>query len=133
MAEAVHSKNTRLVAKLAGLVVCMVGLAYASVPLYEIFCRVTGFGGTTQVSERASEEVHDRVITIRFDSNVNSALNWKFGPEMTQTDVQVGENTLAFYRAQNVGSEAVVGTSTFNVAPEKAGLYFAKVQCFCFT
>ena len=115
--------NLRTVGGLAVVVIGMVGLAYASVPLYEIFCRVTGFGGTTQVAELESEQVIDRTFTIRFDSNVNDALPWQFTPAVNETDVKVGENKLAFYRATNTGDETVVG----------AGLYFNKVQCFCFT
>ena len=125
--------NLRTVGGLAVVVIGMVGLAYASVPLYEIFCRVTGFGGTTQVAELESEQVIDRTFTIRFDSNVNDALPWQFTPAVNETDVKVGENKLTFYRATNTGDETVVGTATFNVTPDKAGLYFNKVQCFCFT
>lgn len=132
-APTVRRSNLRVAGGLAGIVVGMVGLAYASVPLYEIFCRVTGFGGTTQVAERSSEQVVDRTFTIRFDSNVNDALPWRFKPRVNEVDVKVGENKLAIYRATNTGDVPVVGTATFNVTPEKAGLYFNKVQCFCFT
>jgi cytochrome c oxidase assembly protein subunit 11 len=125
--------NLRTAGGLAVVVIGMVGLAYASVPLYEIFCRVTGFGGTTQVAELESDQVIDRTFTIRFDSNVNDALPWQFMPAVNEVDVKVGENKLAFYRATNTSEETIVGTATFNVTPDKAGLYFNKVQCFCFT
>ncbi|MCR9175923.1 MAG: cytochrome c oxidase assembly protein [Alphaproteobacteria bacterium] len=125
--------NRRMAGGLAVVVIGMVGMAYASVPLYEIFCRVTGFGGTTQVAELESEQVIDRTFTIRFDSNVNDALPWQFVPAVNEVDVKVGENKLGFYRATNTSDETVVGTATFNVTPDKAGLYFNKVQCFCFT
>ena len=125
--------NLRTAGGLAVVVIGMVGLAYASVPLYEIFCRVTGFGGTTQVAELESDQVIDRTFTIRFDSNVNDALPWQLMPAVNEVDVKVGENKLAFYRATNTSEETIVGTATFNVTPDKSGLYFNKVQCFCFT
>ena len=119
---------TVLVAVVAG----MVGGAYASVPLYRIFCQVTGFGGTTNVAKGPSERVSDRVITIRFDATVNG-VPWAFQPVQRSIRTHVGENTLAFYRAENHGSTAVTGTATFNVTPLKAGQYFSKIECFCFT
>ena len=111
----------------------MGGLAYASVPLYEIFCRVTGYGGTTQVAAIESDQVIDRVMKIRFDSNVNPALGWAFDPVLKSMELKVGENALAFYQAENQSDETIVGTATFNVTPDKAGLFFNKVDCFCFT
>ena len=128
-----RARNGRTAGVLAGVVVGMVGLAYASVPLYELFCRVTGFGGTTQVATGESDRVLDRRMTVRFDANVNPELSWKFVPAQRSMSLQVGETGLAFYRATNTGTETVVGTATFNVTPDKAGLYFNKVQCFCFT
>jgi cytochrome c oxidase assembly protein subunit 11 len=126
-------RNIRTLAFLGAFVAGMGGLAYASVPLYEIFCRVTGYGGTTQVAAVESNEVVDRTLTIRFDSNVNPALGWAFDPVLKSMDLKVGENALAFYQAENESDEAIVGTATFNVTPDKAGLYFNKVECFCFT
>ena len=126
-------RNIRTLAFLGAFVAGMGGLAYASVPLYEIFCRVTGYGGTTQVAAVESNEVVDRTLTIRFDSNVNSALGWAFDPVLKSMDLKVGENALAFYQAENESDEAIVGTATFDVTPDKAGLYFNKVECFCFT
>ena len=110
----------------------MGALSYASVPLYKLFCQVTGYGGTTQVVENTSDKVLDRSIIVRFDANVNPALDWKFLPTQRSLELSLGENALAFYRAENTGSTPVVGTATFNVTPDKAGIYFNKVECFCF-
>jgi len=126
-------KNIRTLAFLGAFVAGMGGLAYASVPLYEIFCRVTGYGGTTQVAAAESNQVIERTLKIRFDSNVNPALGWAFDPVLKSMDLKVGENALAFYQAENETDDVIVGTATFNVTPDKAGLYFNKVECFCFT
>ena len=125
--------NIRTLVVLGVFVAGMGGLAYASVPLYEIFCRVTGYGGTTQVAAIESDQVIDRVMKIRFDSNVNPALGWAFDPVLKSMELKVGENALAFYQAENQSDETIVGTATFNVTPDKAGLFFNKVDCFCFT
>ncbi len=127
-----QSRNLRLAVLLGGLVCGMVGLAFASVPLYRLFCQVTGFAGTTQVAESLPSEVAERVIKVRFNSDVSPALPWSFQPEQREVAVRVGEQGLAFYRARNLSSEPVTGTATFNVTPLKAGQYFNKVQCFCF-
>ena len=111
----------------------MVGAAYAAVPLYELFCRVTGFGGTTQVAEQASDVVLERIVTIRFDGNVNRDLPWEFKPEQRSVTLKMGETGQLSYLAKNVSSGPTVGTSTFNVTPLEAGAYFNKLQCFCFT
>ncbi len=128
-----RGRNLRTAGVLAGVVVGMVGMAYASVPLYEIFCRVTGYGGTTQVATAGADRVLDRTMTVRFDSNVNPELQWSFKPAQRSMTLKVGETRLAFYQATNTGSETLVGTATFNVTPDKAGLYFDKIECFCFT
>lgn len=128
-----RARNLRTGGILAGVVAGMLGMAYASVPLYEIFCRVTGFGGTTQVATGDADRVLDRTMTVRFDANVNPELAWKFEPAQRSMALQVGETKLAFYRATNTGTETLVGTATFNVTPDKAGLYFDKIDCFCFT
>lgn len=128
-----RTRNLRTAGVLATVVVGMLGMAYASVPLYEIFCRVTGFGGTTQVATGDADRVLDRTMTVRFDSNVNQELPWKFAPAQRSMPVRVGETNLAFYRATNTGRETLVGTATFNVTPDKAGRYFDKIACFCFT
>lgn len=111
----------------------MVGASFAAVPLYRLYCQVTGYAGTTQRAEKASDVVLDRTITVHFDSNVASDLPWEFVPAQHKIDVKLGESTLAFYRATNTSDRPVVGTAVFNVTPEASGIYFNKVECFCFT
>jgi cytochrome c oxidase assembly protein subunit 11 len=125
--------NRRVALALGGLVAGMVGVSYAAVPLYEIFCAVTGFGGTTRQAEAAPETPVERQMTVRFDSNVAAGLWWNFEPAIRKTEVQVGVENLAFYRATNDGDKPIVGTASFNVTPHKAGPYFMKIACFCFT
>lgn len=125
--------NRRVAIALVGIVVAMTGAAYAAVPLYDLFCRVTGFGGTTQVAETAPETVGERVFTIRFNADVDPKLPWAFQPVERSMTVKVGESGLAFFRVENHSNHATAGTATFNVTPLKAGQYFNKVQCFCFT
>jgi len=127
-----EARHTRVAMICAIVAAGMLGLAYAAVPLYTLFCQVTGFAGTTQRAERPSEAVLDRVVTIRFDANVAPGLGWKFQPAQRTMDVKIGENTLAFYRAENTSNRPVTGTATFNVTPEAAGSYFNKIECFCF-
>ena len=127
------SGNRRTLVILASVVGLMVGIAYASVPLYKLFCQVTGYGGTTQVSnDTATHIVFGHPITVRFDANVNRALNWKFAPVDRPVTLDPGEEVVINYRATNIGSTASTGTSTFNVTPAKAGAYFMKIDCFCF-
>ena len=125
--------DIRIAVICASIAVGMIGVAYASVPLYRLFCQVTGFAGTTQRVATPSSEVLDRKITVRFDSNVAPGLAWEFAPVLTTTEVRIGENALAFYRATNRSSMPLVGTATYNVTPEQAGSFFNKVQCFWFT
>jgi cytochrome c oxidase assembly protein subunit 11 len=125
-------RNRRLAAVVFAGVAAMVGLAYASVPLYELFCRVTGFGGTTQVAAAAPGKVLERTVTVRFDANRDSNLPWKFEPLQTAVTAQLGEEKLVFYRATNLSQRPIVGTATFNVTPDLAGPWFNKIQCFCF-
>ncbi|MEQ8559434.1 MAG: cytochrome c oxidase assembly protein [Henriciella sp.] len=110
----------------------MLGLAFASKPLYDTFCRVTGFGGTTQIAEAAPEDILDRDITVRFDANVIDA-PVRFRPLQTSMDVSLGEHGLAFYEVTNTSSKDVSLMASYNVTPHKAGLYFNKLECFCFT
>ena len=117
---------------LGGVVCGMVGLAFAAVPLYRLFCQVTGFGGTTQVAEAAPAEIGDRVVTIRFNADTARSLPWHFKPEQREMKVRVGEMVMAVYNAENYSDRALVGSSTFNVTPVKAGAYFNKIECFCF-
>ncbi|MCG8358472.1 MAG: cytochrome c oxidase assembly protein [Kiloniellales bacterium] len=117
---------------LAGLVACMIGLSFAAVPLYRMFCQITGYGGTPQIAESAPDEVLDQTITIRFDANVERDLPWTFAPDQRRMEVRIGESALTFFKAQNTTDKPVSGTAGFNVAPASAGRYFAKVECFCF-
>ena len=117
---------------MAGVAAGMVGLTFASVPLYRLFCQVTGLGGTTQIAESLPEAVSDRVMTVRFNSDVLPGLPWRFQPVERAVQVRIGEPGLAFFRATNLSDQAASGTATFNVTPLKAGRYFNKVQCFCF-
>ncbi|WP_421853043.1 cytochrome c oxidase assembly protein [Oricola sp.] len=110
----------------------MVGMAYASVPLYRLFCQVTGYGGTTQRVEQASDRVLDQTINVRFDANTNG-IGWDFKPAQRQVTLKIGETTQVSYEARNILSTASTGTATFNVTPQAAGAYFNKVECFCFT
>ncbi|MES0385696.1 MAG: cytochrome c oxidase assembly protein [Hyphomicrobium sp.] len=118
---------------LAGLVAGMVGLSFAAVPLYRIFCQTTGYGGVPQQAEAAPGTVLDRMITVRFDANVDRKLPWTFEPVQRVMDVKIGESNLAFFRATNNTDEPVTGSAGFNVAPGIAGRYFTKIECFCFT
>ena len=127
------AKHRRVAVICASVAAGMVGLAYASVPLYRIFCQATGYGGTTQRAEKPSNTILDRTITIRFDANVAPGLPWQFEPAVRTMDVKIGENSLAFYEARNTSSLPVTGMATFNVTPEGAGSYFVKLACFCFT
>ena len=127
------SGTRRTLVILAGVVGLMVGMAYASVPLYKLFCQVTGYGGTTQATdEAATHVVAGHPITVRFDANVNRALDWKFVPVDRPVTLNPGEEVVIHYRATNNGSATSIGTSTFNVTPAKAGIYFMKIDCFCF-
>ena len=125
--------NKRLLIMLGLLVAGMVGLAYASVPLYDLFCRVTGYGGTTQIAENVNEDIiYDHPVKVRFDANVNPALNWSFVPVDKPVMMNPGEEIVINYRATNLSDTPTTGTSTFNVTPVKAGQYFMKLDCFCF-
>jgi cytochrome c oxidase assembly protein subunit 11 len=111
----------------------MVGMAYAAVPLYAMFCQMTGYGGTTQRVEQYSDRVLDRKITVRFDANVSSGLPWDFKPARRDMTMKIGETAEAHYTATNLFDTPTAGRATFNVTPEMAGSYFNKVECFCFT
>lgn len=126
-------RNDRMLVICLAVVVGMLGMSYAAVPLYQIFCAVTGYGGTPGRADAASARIGKREITVRFDANVAPGLDWEFVPETRAMTVKAGENALAFFRAENTGRVPVTGHATFNVTPEKAAVYFVKVQCFCFT
>ncbi len=123
--------NTVLVVGLLAVVFGMVGLSFAAVPLYDLFCRVTGYGGTTQRADAASDRVLDRRVVVRFDGNV-SELPWTLRPAVPQIEVKLGETALVNFVAENNGLNATVGTATFNVQPDSVGMYFNKIECFCF-
>ena len=117
-----------------GFVALMVGAAYAAVPLYSWFCRTTGFGGTTQVATSAPvKEIPGRTITVRFDSNVAPGLPWTFEPERRTIDVKLGEVVTVYYSVTNEATRATAGQAGYNVSPPTVGIYFEKINCFCFT
>ena len=127
------SRNARVVLMTTATVVAMVGLTYASVPLYRMFCQVTGFGGTTQRAETAPAQVLDKTISVRFDGNTSGKLAWAFHPVQPAVKVKFGEQTMAYYEAVNHSDKTVTGSAVFNVTPPQAGAFFNKIQCFCFT
>jgi cytochrome c oxidase assembly protein subunit 11 len=126
-------RNDRVLLICVGVFAGMIGLTYASVPLYRIFCQATGYAGTPKIYSEASTAIADGKIQVRFDANVGQGLPWDFKPEQISVNVRLGENNTALYRAHNMSSAPVVGTATFNVTPAKAAQYFNKIQCFCFT
>jgi cytochrome c oxidase assembly protein subunit 11 len=127
-----NRRNGTTVALLAAVVFGMVGLSFASVPLYRLFCQATGFGGTTQRAAAAPGAVADAVVMVRFDAATAPELGWEFRPLETAVKVHPGEQREVFFRATNRSSETVTGTATYNVTPTKTGIYFDKLQCFCF-
>ncbi|MCK6451475.1 MAG: cytochrome c oxidase assembly protein [Alphaproteobacteria bacterium] len=132
-ATPVAARNRRLMLVCVVVVAVMVGMSFASVPLYRLFCQVTGFGGATQRADKAPDTVLDRVVTVRFNADTDPSLPWSFRPAQREVRVRLGEQALAFYTARNFGHEPITGTATFNVTPEKVGGHFDKIQCFCFT
>jgi cytochrome c oxidase assembly protein subunit 11 len=127
-------RRDMMVASVCGVVVAaMIGLSYASVPFYNWFCRTTGYGGTTQVSEKAPDQVLGRTIAIRFDSNVAPGLPWKFEPEENEIKVRIGEVTTAHYKVTNMAAREITAQAGYNVSPPQVGGYFNKINCFCFT
>jgi cytochrome c oxidase assembly protein subunit 11 len=130
--QTARKKSWRVAASCFGLIALMVGLSYAAVPLYEMFCRVTGFGGTPQIAQQAPKNTIERRIEIRFDANVGPHLPWTLTPEVVSTDMAVGETKTIYYHAQNRAKDPTVGVASYNVTPEKAAVYFNKLQCFCF-
>jgi cytochrome c oxidase assembly protein subunit 11 len=116
-----------------GIVAAMVGLSYASVPLYRLYCQVTGYQGATRTALRAPDAASAATITVRLDANVNNTLPWSFTPEQPQVTMALGESVTAVYRVKNLSDKPTVGSATFNVTPFDSGQYFNKIQCFCFT
>ena len=127
-----NSANTRLAAVCVAVVLMMTGAAYAAVPLYELFCRVTGFGGTVQQTTQAPDRTLDTEIRVRFDANTQRRLQWEFEPVQRQMSVRLGDVKLAHYRAKNIADRPVTGVAAFNVTPAAAAVYFNKMACFCF-
>jgi cytochrome c oxidase assembly protein subunit 11 len=117
---------------LAGVVAGMLALSFAAVPLYRVFCAVTGYGGTPQIGPETSATISDRRITVRFDAVVSPGLPWQFAPEQKQVTLALGEQQVAFYRARNDAATPVAGIAVYNVTPDKIGRYFHKTACFCF-
>lgn len=124
--------NSKVAFSLFAMAFAMVILAYASVPLYNLFCKVTGYGGTTQIAASHSVEKLSREITVKFDANVMPGLDWKFYPKHEHAKVRLGENMVIFYYAENLSDHDIIGTAVYNVTPNKAGIYFNKIHCFCF-
>ena len=140
VSSGIENKNLRLAMMAFGIALAMVALGFASVPLYRMFCQVTGFAGTTQVGTESDAAIAANLaksagtppISIRFDGNTDPGLPWDFAPERTTDTVQIGIRELAFFTAKNNSSKPITGTATFNVEPEQAAPYFNKIQCFCF-
>ncbi len=126
-------EDKKLASSLVMLIIGMSLLTYASVPLYAIFCKVTGYGGTTQISKNKTETIGRRKLKVRFDANVDPNLPWEFKPEQPEVNIITGENNLAFYFARNKSNKSIIGTAVYNITPHKAGKYFNKIQCFCFS
>ncbi len=134
--QALAAKRTALIC--AGVVMGMSGLSFAAVPLYDMFCKATGFGGTPRIAtEQAGTagagQILDRTVSVRFDANVAPALGWRFEPESPEIALRVGETKTVFYKITNRTNRASTGIATFNVQPERAAAHFVKIQCFCFT
>ena len=140
-AATLETRKNRTALLAFGGALAMLGLGYAAVPLNELFCQVTGFGGTTQrasesdaaVAERLGASAGGRTISIRFDGTTAGDVPWSFRPEQVTDTVTIGQRDMAIYLAKNNSDETITGTATFNVEPEQAGAYFNKIQCFCFT
>ncbi|MGB7407483.1 MAG: cytochrome c oxidase assembly protein [Pontixanthobacter sp.] len=138
---ALDQKNWRVGALALLGALAMLGMGYAAVPLYELFCRVTGFGGTTQratetdadMAQRLAQSAGARSISVRFDATTAIGMPWSFSPEQPTDTVQIGQRDMAFYVARNDSDVPITGNATFNVEPEQTGKYFNKIQCFCFT
>lgn len=130
MAEAPN--NRKVLIALLTIVVGMTALAFASVPLYRIFCQQTGYGGTPKIAAKGADRITNRVLTVRFNADVAPNLPWTFKPLQTSIQIRAGELGLAFYQVKNLTNQPLVGIASYNVTPDKAGQYFNKVACFCF-
>lgn len=126
-----RARRTALVC--AGVVFGMTGLSFAAVPLYDLFCKVTGFGGTPKIGTAGASTVIDRAMSVRFDANVAPGLGWRFEAESQEIKLRVGETKTVFYKVTNTGNRPTTGIATYNVQPERVASFFVKIQCFCFT
>lgn len=126
------TSSGKLVFSILLLIIGMAMLTLASVPIYNLFCKVTGYGGTVKYTGIASGKIGSKLMKVRFDANVDRNLPWKFKAEQKEVTIQVGENNLVFYTAENKTDQDIIGTAVYNVAPHSAGIYFNKIQCFCF-
>ena len=126
------AQNKKVILIISFIGMLMLSLSYAAAPLYDIFCRVTGFGGTTQIASSAPGSTGHPNINIRFESNITDSLNWDFYSKTKTVKIPMGEEKTIYYFAKNLSDEPIVGTATFNVTPAKAGQYFMKIDCFCF-
>lgn len=139
-APSLEERNKRTMMVGFGMALFMLALGFAAVPLYDLFCRVTGFGGTTQVATEAEADVAaqaamaagGKTFSIRFDANTAKGMPWEFRPAQLTDTITIGQRDMATYVAKNISNEPITGTATFNVEPEQAGRYFHKIQCFCF-
>lgn len=127
------NRNARLAWTMVAIVGGMLGLSYAAVPLYQAFCKATGFAGTPLVAKEGERPVIARTVEVRFDTNTDGNLPWRFEPEQRSVKVHLGEEKLVFFRATNRSQRPIVGTATYNVTPERTAGWFNKIQCFCFT
>lgn len=132
MSDRTMDPNKKTMFQLLGVIFVMGSLAWASVPLYDWFCRVTGWGGATDVAEGALDNPLEETVTVRFDASNAAGMPWEFTPVQPKMTIRIGEEGLAFYEAYNPTDRVIAGTASFNVAPFSAGAYFSKIQCFCF-
>jgi cytochrome c oxidase assembly protein subunit 11 len=130
-----HSRNRRVGLIALAFALVMLALGFAAVPLYRMFCQATGFGGTTQratATEAQAVQAGVRTISVRFDGNVEAGMPWRFGPDQVTQEMRIGERRIAYFTARNLSDKPITGIASFNVEPALAGLYFKKIQCFCF-
>jgi cytochrome c oxidase assembly protein subunit 11 len=125
-------KNRKTATAIVLVVLAMIGLSFAFVPLYRLFCQMTGYDGTTQISAAPPDKIYEREIDVFFDARTDSGLPWEFVPEKRRVKVKVGQQGMISFRATNLSARRTVGTALYNVTPEKSGIYFQKTQCFCF-
>jgi cytochrome c oxidase assembly protein subunit 11 len=131
--EASKRSDARIAYSVAGAAFLMLGLSFAAVPLYDMFCRVTGFSGTPRVALEEAANLGERTLTVRFDSNVGAGLNWSFEPEVGSMRLRTGQTATVFYKVTNRSEKETLGIATYNVAPNAFGPWFNKISCFCFT